>query len=69
MNNSTSHSLAVKTPLSRLYLALFSAPLLLFLPADIVRAADAFLMATRVLPKRWVTPVMCMLDVINAEIC
>lgn len=30
MNNSTSHSLAVKTPLSRLYLALFSAPLLLF---------------------------------------
>ncbi len=42
MNNSTSHSLAVKTPLSRLYLALFSAPLLLFLPADIARAADAF---------------------------
>ncbi|AXO39115.1 autotransporter domain-containing protein [Enterobacter hormaechei] len=42
MNNSTSHSLAVKTPLSRLYLALFSAPLLLFLPADVARAADAF---------------------------
>ena len=42
MNNSTSHALAVKTPLSRLYLALFSAPLLLFLPADIARAADAF---------------------------
>ena len=42
MNNSTSLALAVKTPLSRLYLALFSAPLLLFLPADIARAADAF---------------------------
>jgi len=42
VNNSTSHSLAVKTPLSRLYLALFSAPLLLFLPADVARAADAF---------------------------
>ena len=42
MNNTTSHALAVKTPLSRLYLALFSAPLLLFLPADIARAADAF---------------------------
>ncbi len=69
MNNSTSHALAVKTPLSRLYLALFSAPLLLFLPADIARAADAFLMATRVLPKRWVTPEMFMLDVINAETC
>ncbi|ELV2836548.1 autotransporter outer membrane beta-barrel domain-containing protein [Enterobacter cloacae] len=41
MNNSTSHSLAVKTPLSRLYLALFSAPLLLLSPADLARAADA----------------------------
>ena len=41
MNNSTSPSLAVKTPLSRLYLALFSAPLLLLSPADFARAADA----------------------------
>ena len=41
MNNSTSHALAVKTPLSRLYLALFSAPLLLLSPADFARAADA----------------------------
>ncbi|EOV6157991.1 autotransporter domain-containing protein [Enterobacter ludwigii] len=41
MNNSTSHSLAVKTPLSRLYLALFSAPLLMLFPADFARAADA----------------------------
>ncbi|WP_447841394.1 autotransporter outer membrane beta-barrel domain-containing protein [Enterobacter ludwigii] len=41
MNNSTSHSLAVKTPLSRLYLALFSAPLLMLSPADFARAADA----------------------------
>lgn len=41
MNNSTSHSLAVKTPLSRLYLALFSAPLLILSPADFARAADA----------------------------
>ncbi len=43
MNNSTSHSLAVKTPLSRLYLALFSAPLLLLSPANFARAADAIL--------------------------
>lgn len=50
MNNSTSHSLAVKTPLSRLYLALFSAPLLLFLPADIARAADAFFEVHRGFP-------------------
>ena len=41
MNNSTSHSLAVKTPLSRLYLALFSAPLLMLSPTDFARAADA----------------------------
>jgi outer membrane autotransporter protein len=41
VNNSTSHSLAVKTPLSRLYLALFSAPLLMLSPADFARAADA----------------------------
>lgn len=41
MNNPTSPSLAVKTPLSRLYLALFSAPLLLLSPADLARAADA----------------------------
>lgn len=41
MNNSTSHYLAVKTPLSRLYLALFSAPLLMLSPADFARAADA----------------------------
>lgn len=69
MNNSTSHSLAVKTPLSRLYLALFSAPLLLFLPADVGVQPMPFLMATRVLPKRWVTPEMFMLDVTNAETC
>ncbi|ENA0610247.1 autotransporter domain-containing protein [Enterobacter bugandensis] len=41
MNNSTSQALAVKTPLSRLYLALFSAPLLLLSPVDFARAADA----------------------------
>jgi outer membrane autotransporter protein len=41
VNNSTSHSLAVKTPLSRLYLALFSAPLLMLSPTDFARAADA----------------------------
>lgn len=69
MNNSTSHSLAVKTPLSRLYLALFSAPLLLFyLPMSRVQPMP-FLMASRVLPKRWVTPEMFMLDVTNAETC
>ena len=69
MNNSTSHSLAVKTPLSGLYLALFSAPLLLLSPADFARAADAILMATHVLPKRWVTPETFTLDAINAETC
>ena len=67
MNNSTSHSLAVKTP--PLYLALFSAPLLLLSPADFARAADAILMATHVLPKRWVTPETFTLDAINAETC
>lgn len=41
MNDNTSHSLAVKTPLSKLYLALFSAPLLMLAPADIARADDA----------------------------
>ncbi|BEM59238.1 hypothetical protein SME22J_30990 [Serratia marcescens] len=41
MNDKTSHSLAVKTPLSKLYLALFSAPLLMLAPADIARADDA----------------------------
>ncbi len=41
MNDTTSHSLAVKTPLSKLYLALFSAPLLMLTPADIARADDA----------------------------
>ncbi|HGE8503670.1 autotransporter family protein [Serratia ureilytica] len=41
MNDTTSHSLAVKTPLSKLYLALFSAPLLMLAPADIARADDA----------------------------
>ncbi|BEM49550.1 hypothetical protein SME17J_30440 [Serratia marcescens] len=41
MNDTTSHSLAVKTPLSKLYLALFSAPLLMLAPADIARAGDA----------------------------
>ena len=38
MNDKTS---AVKTPLSKLYLALFSAPLLMLAPADIARADDA----------------------------
>ncbi|RRU43004.1 autotransporter outer membrane beta-barrel domain-containing protein [Serratia marcescens] len=41
MNDKTSHPLAVKTPLSKLYLALFSAPLLMQAPADIARADDA----------------------------
>lgn len=41
MNDKTSHSLAVSTPLSKLYLALFSAPLLMLAPADIARADDA----------------------------
>ncbi|CAH3842438.1 Extracellular serine protease, partial [Serratia marcescens] len=41
VNDKTSHPLAVKTPLSKLYLALFSAPLLMLAPADIARADDA----------------------------
>ncbi|HGH4748542.1 TPA: autotransporter domain-containing protein [Serratia marcescens] len=41
MNDKTSHPLAVSTPLSKLYLALFSAPLLMLAPADIARADDA----------------------------
>ena len=41
MNDTLSHTLAVKMPLSRLYLALFSAPLMLLTPADIARADDA----------------------------
>ncbi|MGP3122374.1 autotransporter outer membrane beta-barrel domain-containing protein [Serratia nevei] len=41
MNDKTSYPLAVKTPLSKLYLALFSAPLLMLAPADIARADDA----------------------------
>jgi len=41
VNDKTSHSLAVSTPLSKLYLALFSAPLLMLAPADIARADDA----------------------------
>ncbi len=41
MNDKTSHPLAVKTPLSKLYLALFSAPLLMLAPADLARADDA----------------------------
>ncbi|WP_171884730.1 autotransporter outer membrane beta-barrel domain-containing protein [Serratia marcescens] len=41
MNDKTSHPLAVKAPLSKLYLALFSAPLLMLAPADIARADDA----------------------------
>ncbi|HEJ0329958.1 TPA: autotransporter domain-containing protein [Serratia marcescens] len=41
MNDKTSHPLAVKTPLSKLYLALFSAPLLMLAPVDIARADDA----------------------------
>jgi outer membrane autotransporter protein len=41
VNDKTSHPLAVSTPLSKLYLALFSAPLLMLAPADIARADDA----------------------------
>ncbi|MFQ6790315.1 autotransporter domain-containing protein [Serratia marcescens] len=41
MNDKKSHPLAVRTPLSKLYLALFSAPLLMLAPADIARADDA----------------------------
>ncbi|AJZ88039.1 transporter [Klebsiella michiganensis] len=41
MNDKTPHPLAVKTPLSKLYLALFSAPLLMLAPTDIARADDA----------------------------
>ncbi|POP50926.1 autotransporter outer membrane beta-barrel domain-containing protein [Superficieibacter electus] len=41
MNEHLSPPLAVKTPLSRLYLALFSAPLFLLAPADNARADDA----------------------------
>ncbi|HAT4914105.1 TPA: autotransporter domain-containing protein [Serratia marcescens] len=41
MNDKTSYPLAVRTPLSKLYLALFSAPLLMLAPADIARADDA----------------------------
>ena len=41
MNNPLSHISAVRMPLSRLYLALFSAPLMLLAPADIARADDA----------------------------
>jgi outer membrane autotransporter protein len=41
VNDKTSHPLAVKTPLSKLYLALFSAPLLMLAPADLARADDA----------------------------
>ncbi|RTG54171.1 autotransporter domain-containing protein [Serratia marcescens] len=41
MNDKTSHPLAVRTPLSKLYLALFSAPLLMLAPADLARADDA----------------------------
>ncbi|HEJ7282018.1 autotransporter domain-containing protein [Serratia marcescens] len=41
MNDKTSHPLAVRTPLSKLYLALFSAPLLMLASADIARADDA----------------------------
>ncbi|MEQ9745231.1 autotransporter outer membrane beta-barrel domain-containing protein [Pectobacterium actinidiae] len=40
MSENSSHPLAVNTPLSKLYLALFSAPLL-FSPVDIARADDA----------------------------
>lgn len=41
MNDKKSHPLAVRTPLSKLYLALFSAPLLMLAPADLARADDA----------------------------
>ncbi|WP_250602072.1 autotransporter outer membrane beta-barrel domain-containing protein [Serratia marcescens] len=41
MNDKTSHPLAVRTLLSKLYLALFSAPLLMLAPADLARADDA----------------------------
>ena len=40
MNDNFSHQLKVKTSLSKLYLALFSAPLMLLTPVDAL-AADA----------------------------
>ena len=40
MSENLSHPLAVKTPLSKLYLALFSAPLLFLAPVDSARADD-----------------------------
>lgn len=41
MKDQTSHHLAVRKPLSKVYLALFSAPLILIGPADMARADDA----------------------------
>ncbi len=41
MKDKASHHLAVRKPLSKVYLALFSAPLILIGPADIARADDA----------------------------
>jgi T5SS/PEP-CTERM-associated repeat protein len=41
MKDKTSHNLAVRKPLSKVYLALFSAPLILIGPADVARADDA----------------------------
>jgi len=40
MKDKISHHLAVRKPLSKIYLALFSAPLLLMGSADMARAAD-----------------------------
>lgn len=41
MKDKISYPLAVRKPLSKLYLALFSAPLILIGPVDIARADDA----------------------------
>ncbi|CAI2125078.1 autotransporter outer membrane beta-barrel domain-containing protein [Serratia ficaria] len=41
MKDQTSHNLAVRRPLSKIYLALFSAPLIFIGPADMARADDA----------------------------
>lgn len=50
MKDKTSHNLAVRKPLSKVYLALFSAPLILIGPADVARADVLFLMVNHVLP-------------------
>ena len=69
MNDKTSHPLAVKTPLSKLYLALFSAPLLMLAPADIARADDAIFDGDAKLPNHWPTPGTFTSAVIKAATC